>query len=59
MMLDNATLYFLKPIQIEQHVEAKARIIDSSRKVGKVDVELYRTGELVGKALITVQLLER
>lgn len=59
MMLDNATLYFLKPIQIEQRVEARARIVDSSRKVGKVDVELYRGAELVGKSLITVQLLER
>ncbi len=59
MIIENATLYFLKPVQIEQRVEAKARIVDSGRKMGKVDVELYRNHELMGKALVTVQMLER
>ena len=59
MMLENATLYFLKPVQIEQHVEAKARVVDFGRKVGKVDVELFRGQELVGKCLVTIQVLER
>lgn len=59
MILENATLYFLKPVQIEQHIEAKARVVDFGRKVGKVDVELFRGQELVGKCLITMQVLER
>ncbi len=59
MMLENATLYFLKPVQIEQHLEAKARVVDFGRKVGKVDVELFRGQELVGKCLVTIQVLER
>ena len=59
MLFENATLYFLKPVQIEQYVEARARVIECGRKVGKVDVELFRGSELVGKALVTIQLLER
>lgn len=59
MLIENATLYFLKPIQIEQRVEVRARVVDSGRKVGKVDVELFRGQELVGKALLTIQMIER
>ena len=59
MMLENATIYFLKPVQIEQHIDAKAHIVDVGRKVGKVDVELFRGQELVGKCLVTIQVLER
>ena len=59
MLLENATVYFLRPVQIEQRVEAKAHVLECGRKVGKVDVELFRGRELVGKALVTVQLLER
>ncbi len=59
MLFENVTLYFLKPVQIEQYVEARARVIECGRKVGKVDVELFRGSELVGKALVTIQLLER
>ncbi len=59
MMLENATIYFLKPVQIEQRIEAHARVIDFGRKVGKVDVEMFRSQELVGKCLLTIQVLER
>lgn len=59
MIIDNAILYFLKPVQIEQQIDAKACVIDNGRKVGKVDVELFRGTELVGKALLTVQLFDR
>ncbi|PWI58060.1 DRTGG domain-containing protein [Sulfoacidibacillus thermotolerans] len=59
MLIENSTLYFLKPVQIDQRIDARARVIDSGRKMGKVDVELYRGNELVGKALVTIQVLER
>ncbi len=59
MLFENVTLYFLKPVQIEQYVEVRAHVIECGRKVGKVDVELFRGAELVGKALVTIQLLER
>ncbi len=59
MLIENSTLYFLKPVQIDQRIDAHARVIDSGRKMGKVDVEIFRGNELVGKALVTIQVLER
>ncbi len=59
VLIENCTLYFLKPVQIDQRIEARARVIDSGRKVGKIDVEVYRGQELIGKALVTIQVLER
>ena len=38
MMLENATLYFLKPVQIEQHLEAKARV---NKRLAKWLVHLH------------------
>ncbi|WP_336433206.1 DRTGG domain-containing protein [Ferroacidibacillus organovorans] len=45
MLIENATLYFLKPVQIDQRVEARARVVDVGRKMGKVDVELFRQSD--------------
>lgn len=57
--MENLSLYFLKPVQIESFIEMKGKILEVSRKSGKVDVELFFKDELVGKGLMTAQLLER
>jgi predicted transcriptional regulator len=59
MVVENVSVYFLKPIQIESQVTVRAAILDFGRKFGKVDVEIYSQGDLVGKALYTAQVLER
>jgi predicted transcriptional regulator len=59
MLLENAAVYFLKPVQLEDVIEVTARVLDAGRKVGKVDVEMRHTGVLAGKAMLTIQLLER
>ncbi|MDI3258012.1 MAG: DRTGG domain-containing protein [Kyrpidia sp.] len=59
MVVENVSIYFLKPIQIDSTLSVKAAAIDMGRKFGKADVELYHNGELVGKALFTAQVLER
>ncbi|MBM7631820.1 DRTGG domain-containing protein [Geomicrobium sediminis] len=59
VVVENLSLYFLKPVQIESKIEMKGKILEVSRKSGKVDVELYSNDELVGKGLMTAQLLER
>lgn len=59
MVVENVTVYFLKPIQIDSQVSVKATVIDAGRKFGKVDVEIYSQGDLMGKALFTAQVLER
>lgn len=49
VVVENLSLYFLKPVQIESKIEMKGKILEVSRKSGKVDVELYSSDELVGK----------
>ncbi|SFS70865.1 DRTGG domain-containing protein [Marininema halotolerans] len=59
MVTDNLTLYFLKPVQLEQEVIIIPRLIDIGRKTGKVDLEVYHGEHVVAKALVTAQLIER
>lgn len=57
--LENLTVYFLNPVQLDSVVIIKPVILDISRKSAKVDVELSLENEIVGKALLTLQLLDR
>ncbi len=57
--LENMTMYFLNPVQLDSTVTIKPIILDISRKSAKVDVEVTCDNEIVGKALLTFQLLDR
>ncbi|WP_033541914.1 DRTGG domain-containing protein [Planococcus sp. CAU13] len=58
-VLENMTVYFLKPVQLDSVISIKPAILDISRKSAKVDIEIGFEGEIVGKALLTFQLLDR
>lgn len=58
-VLENMSVYFLKPVQLDSLISIKPVILDISRKSAKVDVEVAFEGEIVGKALLTFQLLDR
>ncbi len=58
-VLENMTIYFLKPVQLDSLIYIKPAILDISRKSAKVDVEISVEGEIVGKAMLTFQLLDR
>ncbi|WP_028400809.1 DRTGG domain-containing protein [Ectobacillus panaciterrae] len=59
LVVENLTIYFVKPIQIETVIEVSPKVMEIGRKFGKVDVEVYQEGEVVGKALLMVQLIDR
>ncbi len=59
LVVENITLYFLKPVQIDSKITIRPKILELSRRYGKVDVEIYHEGEVVGKALMMAQLIER
>ncbi len=59
LVVENVTLYFLKPVQIESKLLIKPRILEMSRRYGKVDVEMYHEGVAVGKAFLIVQFIDR
>ncbi|MFJ7736815.1 DRTGG domain-containing protein [Lysinibacillus sp. NPDC097287] len=56
---ENMNIYFIKPVQMESILTVKPRILDMSRKFVKMDFEVYSHQTLVGKAMMTFQLLER
>ncbi|MEH7176486.1 CBS domain-containing protein [Neobacillus vireti] len=59
LVVENMTIYFLKPVQMESVLEIYPKVLDVGRKFGKVDVEVFNEGILVGKAMMMCQLLDR
>ncbi|ANB58987.1 bacterial regulatory s, gntR family protein [Anoxybacillus sp. B7M1] len=59
LVIENITIYFIKPVQIDSIIDIKARLLEIGRKFGKVDVEVYHDGVVVGKALMMCQLMDR
>ena len=59
LVVENMTIYFLKPVQIESMIEIYPKLLEVGRKFGKADVEVYKEGSLVGKALLMFQLIDR
>jgi len=59
LVVENMTIYFIKPVQIDSTLDVQPRVLDVGRKFGKVDVEVFNQGKLVGKAMLTCQLLDR
>ncbi|OLO40259.1 hypothetical protein BTR23_07135 [Alkalihalophilus pseudofirmus] len=58
LVVENVTLYFIKPVQIDTTINIQPKVLEIGRKHGKIDVELYHDGEIVGKALMMAQLLD-
>jgi predicted transcriptional regulator len=59
LVIENVTLYFLKPIQIESVIDIRPKILDSTRRYGKVDIEMFQNGQAVGKAFLLAQFIDR
>jgi predicted transcriptional regulator len=59
LIAENLSIYFLKPVQIESIIEIHPQVLELSRKFGKVDIEVFHEGQLVAKALMTAQLIDR
>lgn len=59
IVIENMTIYYIKPVQIESRIEVVPTILEAGRKFGKIDVEVYNDSQLVGKALLMCQLIER
>ncbi|PWA11126.1 hypothetical protein DCC39_09815 [Pueribacillus theae] len=58
-VVENLTIFFIKPIQIESTIDIRPRILEVSRKYGRLDVEIFHEGTIVGKALMVAQLIDR
>ncbi|KHE67468.1 CBS domain-containing protein [Halobacillus sp. BBL2006] len=59
LVVENISVYFIKPVQIESEIVIKPQILEVGRKFAKVDVEVHHDGGIVGKALLMAQLIDR
>lgn len=59
LVVENMTIYFLKPVQMESTLEIIPKVLEVGRKFGKVDVEVFNESVLVGKAMMMCQLIDR
>lgn len=59
MVIENVTVYFLKPVSVDSRIEITAQILDFGRRFAKVEIELLEGGECSAKALVTTQIIER
>jgi predicted transcriptional regulator len=59
MVPENITVYFLKPVQMESQIEVRPRLMDISRRFGKVEVSVYHGDQQVGQAMVTAQIIDR
>ncbi|MBH0230143.1 DRTGG domain-containing protein [Halobacillus yeomjeoni] len=59
LVVENISVYFIKPVQIESEIEIRPQILEVGRKFAKVDVEVHHEGAIVGKALLMAQLIDR
>lgn len=59
LVVENITIYFIKPVQIESTLKIYPKLLEAGRKFGKVDVEVFNENILVGKAMLTSQLIDR
>ncbi|UOQ46158.1 DRTGG domain-containing protein [Halobacillus salinarum] len=59
LVVENISVYFIKPVQIESEIQIKPQILEVGRKFAKVDVEVHHDRSIVGKALLMAQLIDR
>ncbi|GAA4078015.1 hypothetical protein GCM10022410_23290 [Amphibacillus indicireducens] len=59
LVAENISVYFIRPVQIESIVEIVPKILEIGRKSVKIDIELYHEKDIVGKAVLIGQLIER
>lgn len=59
LVVENITLFFIKPVQIDTMMQVRPKILEVGRKFGKVDVELFHQDQIVGKAMLMAQLIDR
>ncbi|MFS8501856.1 MAG: hotdog domain-containing protein, partial [Caldicoprobacter sp.] len=59
IILDSFTVYFVKPVQLDDELEITARVIEESRHFNKVEVTCFHDKELVGKALLSAKNMKR
>jgi predicted transcriptional regulator len=57
-VLDNMTTYFLRTVLVDVSISIVPYIIETSRRFVKVEVQIVQDGEVISKAMLTVQTID-
>ncbi|RCW66304.1 DRTGG domain-containing protein [Saliterribacillus persicus] len=58
LVVENISVYYIKPVQLETVLDIKPKIIELGRKSVKIDIEAYHEKNIVGKAMLMAQLMD-
>lgn len=59
LVVENLTVYFIKPVQIDSKLTITPKLLEVGRMYAKIDVEVFNERKIVGKGLIMAQLINR
>lgn len=59
LVIENITVYFMKPVQIDSKLIIKPKLLEVGRIYAKIDVEVFNDKQMVGKGLLMAQLIDR
>ncbi|WLV26040.1 DRTGG domain-containing protein [Aciduricibacillus chroicocephali] len=59
LVVENLTVFFIKPVQIDTALVIKPHLLEAGRIYAKVEVEIFNERKLVGKGMIMAQLIDR
>ncbi|WP_017187763.1 DRTGG domain-containing protein [Alkalibacillus haloalkaliphilus] len=59
MVIENLSIFFMKPVQIGSQLRIVPQILELGRKFAKIDVQVLSDEELVGKAMVMAQFINR
>ncbi|ACB84142.1 DRTGG domain-containing protein [Natranaerobius thermophilus] len=59
IVLENCSFNYVAPIQLEQKINVTARVLENSRKYGKVDLEIKGDEKVLLKGFISCQILKK
>lgn len=57
-VVENMTVYHTKPVPLDAHLKVITKVLDFSRRMAKVDIEVYNDKLLTSKVLITYQVFD-
>ncbi|WP_027964258.1 DRTGG domain-containing protein [Halalkalibacillus halophilus] len=59
MVIENISIFFMRPVQIGSKLNIIPEVLEMGRKFAKLDVQVYSDEELVGKAMVMTQFINR
>ncbi len=59
LVVENISVYFIKPVQLDSTLEIRPRLLEIGRKSAKIDIEVYNEKDIVSKAILIAQLIDR